>query len=54
LPGGLSIKECETLLSNLIANYNIIGMTLTIYNPCLDAEGKVAKTLINLMDKVLH
>jgi arginase len=54
LPGGLSIKECETLLTNLIANYNIIGMTLTIYNPTLDAEGKVAQILINLMGKVLH
>ena len=54
LPGGLSIKECETLLTNLIANYNVVGMTLTIYNPSLDAERKVARTLINLLGKVLH
>jgi arginase len=53
-PGGLSVKECEILLTNLIAKYNIIGMTLTIYNPNLDAEGKVARTLLNLLSQVLH
>lgn len=54
LPGGLSLKECEGLLKNLIGNYNIVGMTVTIYNPSLDAGGKIARTLVNLLGKVLQ
>lgn len=54
LPGGLSIKECHQILSHLISTYNVVGMTVSIYNPRLDQDGKVAETLVNLLAEVLH
>ena len=54
LPGGLSIKECQQILSHLISTYNVVGMTVTIYNPKLDRDGMVARTLVDLLAEVLH
>lgn len=53
LPGGLSLEECKALLRILIANYNILGMTVTIYNPVLDPDAKVSKELTKLLCEVL-
>jgi arginase len=54
LPGGLSIEECQLLLTNLISNYNIVGMTVTIYNPSLDPHGNIARTLTNILKNAIH
>lgn len=54
LPGGLSIEECQLLLTNLINNYKIVGMTITIYNPTLDPGGIVAKTLTDILKNTIH
>jgi arginase len=54
LPGGLSIQECQQILSHLILTYNVVGMTVSIYNPKLDHDGKVAGTLVDLLAEVLH
>lgn len=54
LPGGLSVEECQLLLTNLISNYKIVGMTVTIYNPSLDPHGNVARTLINILRNAIH
>lgn len=49
LPGGLSFQECEDLLKNLIAEYNIAGMSVTIFNPAFDEDGKIAGKLTALL-----
>ncbi len=54
LSGGLSIKECQQILSHLISTYNVVGMTVSIYNPKLDPRRKVARTLVDLLAEVLH
>jgi arginase len=54
LSGGLSIEECRRLLTNFITNYNIVGMTVTIYNPALDPDSKVAETLTGLFTELFH
>lgn len=42
LPGGLTFKETTLLLNQLILTGNIIGMGVTIFNPTLDKDGKIA------------
>jgi arginase len=53
IPGGLSIVSCETILSTLIKKYSIAGMSVTIFNPNLDTEGKITEELTSLISNVL-
>lgn len=53
LEGGLSFPQCEGMLRNLISNYNILGMSVTIFNPTLDVEGKIARQLTQLLSDCL-
>jgi arginase len=45
LPGGLSFEQCEYLLQVFLRSLNIIGLTVTIFNPRLDVEGTISKRL---------
>ena len=52
LPGGVSIQQFEKLLKGLLSANRVIGMTVTIFNPCLDDEqGSVAKMLTDLISR---
>ena len=53
LPGGLSFEQCETILKNLIQNYPTIGMSVTIFNPNLDNDSRVAKRIVALISNAL-
>ena len=53
LPGGLSFEQCETMLKNLIQNYPTIGMSVTIFNPKLDNNCRVAKRIVALISNAL-
>lgn len=53
LPGGLSFEESRELLNHLITNYNIAGMSVTIFNPTLDPYGKIVRRLTSLLTDVL-
>lgn len=53
LPGGLALDECQALLRSLLVNYNILGMTVTIYNPALDPDAKVSGNITKLLCEVL-
>ena len=53
LPGGLSFEQCETILKNLIQNYPTIGMSVTIFNPNLDNDSRVAKRIVALISSAL-
>ena len=50
LPGGLSFNECEKLLKGLLDTRQIVGMSVTIFNPDLDDnEQTISKKLTELL-----
>lgn len=52
-PGGLSLDEAATLLNAAIAAGRCAGMTVTTFNPSLDAGGAGAKMLADLVAKAM-
>ena len=54
LPGGLSWTELETLLDTAFASNAIAGLDLTIFNPRLDAGGRLAASLVDLLARVVE
>jgi arginase len=53
LPGGLSLEQCQTILTDLIQKYPTVGMSVTIFNPNLDTDGHVARQIVALISNVL-
>jgi arginase len=47
LPGGLSPAELGEVLRVLLASGRAVGMEITIYNPRLDPDGAVGRTLVS-------
>jgi arginase len=54
LPGGLTFEECNYLMKKLIGKYPVKGMSVTIFNPSLDAGQKIAKQLSTFVSDVLR
>jgi arginase len=52
IPGGLSDDEISRLFQTLIQQENIAGMSITIFNPQLDKDGRVANTIVECIGKV--
>lgn len=46
-PGGLSFFELSDVLRRLLATGRAVGLTVTIFNPKLDREGKIARKFVN-------
>jgi arginase len=53
LPGGLSWDELETVLTAAIATGRAVGLELTIFNPALDTDGVIIRTLVARLGRVL-
>ena len=53
LPGGLSFEQCQTILTDLIQKYPTVGMSVTIFNPNLDTNDRVARQIVALISNVL-
>lgn len=51
LPGGLSFNDCERLLKGLLLTDRIAGLSVTIFNPTLDGDGKITKQLENTLGR---
>jgi arginase len=47
LEGGLSFSELSELLKRLLASGRAVGMTVTIFNPALDTDGRVARNFVS-------
>ena len=47
LDGGLSFSELSDLLRILFASRRAVGMTITIFNPCMDSDGSIARKLVS-------
>lgn len=45
VPGGMSFEELTEVLQVLIASPKAIGLEVTIFNPSLDPDGSIARTL---------
>ncbi|MGN7723976.1 arginase family protein [Chitinophaga sp. 22620] len=45
LPGGLSFEQAEYLVSSLLVSGKITGMSITIYNPSLDKDGRIGRNI---------
>lgn len=46
LPGGLSWSELETVIRVAIESGDVAGLEVTIFNPALDIDGSIARTLV--------
>jgi arginase len=53
LPGGLSWDELETVLAATIATGRAVGLELTIFNPALDTDGVIIRTLVAGLGRAL-
>lgn len=49
LPGGLSFNQVEYLLQVLLASIPIAGISVTIFNPRLDANGRIADRIVQCL-----
>jgi arginase len=53
LPGGLSWDELERVLTAAIATGRAVGLELTIFNPALDTDGVIIRTLVSRLGRAL-
>jgi arginase len=49
LPDGLSWSELTTVLRAAVASGHAAGLELTIFNPTLDADGRIARALVDAL-----
>jgi arginase len=52
LPGGLSFEQVEQLTQTFQKTLNVIGMTVTIYNPKLDIDGKIGERITECITRM--
>lgn len=53
LPGGLSQEEATLAIRTLSRHPKAMGMTVTIYNPLLDDDGKAGNVLTAILNEGL-
>lgn len=53
LPGGLEFEEAAFLISGLLATGKITGISVTIYNPNLDVDGRIGKGIVDCLVKAI-
>jgi arginase len=54
MPGGLSLKELEEVLQTVMEQGDCVGMDITIFNPNLDRDGKIAARLVACLVNALN
>jgi arginase len=47
LPDGLSWDEPTTLLRVVVSDDRAVGLDITIFNPTLDPDGRIASALVD-------
>ena len=47
LEGGLSFSELSDLLKTIYSSGHAVGMSITIFNPCLDLDGSIARKFVS-------
>lgn len=51
LPGGLQFEQVEHLIKRLLLTGRIAGMSVTIFNPDLDATGSIARNISQCLSR---
>jgi len=54
LPGGLQFEEAEYCIGNLLKTGRIAGISVTIFNPALDATGDIAKNITRCIGRAFE
>ena len=49
LPGGLTWAELTAVLRTAVASEQATGLDITIFNPTLDPDGRVSRTLVDAL-----
>ena len=49
LPGGLSWQELTGVLRTAMGSGRVVGFEVTIFNPCLDQDGRIARLLTDTL-----
>ena len=50
-PGGLRLAELEDSLALALASPRALGLEFTIFDPDLDADGRLAERLVGLLER---
>ena len=53
LPDGLTWEELTAVLGTAVAGGHATGLDITIFNPTLDADGRVARSLVDALAAAL-
>jgi arginase len=53
MPDGLSWEELEIILGAALRSRRALGIDITIYNPTLDQDGRIARALVNTLARAL-
>ncbi|HSE73516.1 MAG TPA: arginase family protein [Dongiaceae bacterium] len=53
MPDGLSWEELETILGAAMRSKHALGIDITIFNPRLDQDGRIARDLVNSLARAL-
>jgi arginase len=53
MPDGLTWDELETILSAAMRSKRALGINITIFNPALDQDGRIARDLVNTLARGL-
>ena len=54
LPGGLSWEELETVVHLAVATGAVSGVEITIFNPALDVDATIARSLVSYLTNALR
>ena len=49
LPGGLSFGELDTVLQTALRSPRAVGLEVTVFNPHLDDDGRIARALVETL-----
>jgi arginase len=53
LPGGLSWDELESVLATAVSSERAIDLDVTVFNPCLGPDGRIAARLTECLHRGL-
>lgn len=54
IPDGLSWTELATVLGAAVESGQVVGIEITIFNPTLDPDGQIARTLVTTLAQALN
>lgn len=54
LPGGITCEQARVMLAGLLATDRTVGMSVTIFNPSRDEDGRIARDLTILFGNVFQ